>query len=146
MENSTEKKNTEGKYNVLIVDDEASVRHLIECLLQEMEYTTHHASNGAEALEILKKTAVDLIILDLLLPGKHGLNVCSKIREIDKLRNTPILIITAVYTKSKYNYQSREYGANAFMTKPFDNEAFIAQVSRLVETNKVQEICLEEPE
>ncbi|MGA1790003.1 MAG: response regulator [bacterium] len=146
MEKSTETKNTEGKYNVLIVDDEASVRHLIECLLQEMEYNTHHASNGVEALEILKKTEVDLIILDLLLPGKHGLNVCSKIREIDRLRNTPILIITAVYTKSKYNYQSREYGANAFMTKPFDNEAFIAQVSRLVETNKVQEICLEKPE
>ena len=146
MENSTEKRNTEGKYNVLIVDDEASVRHLIECLLKEMEYNTHHASNGKEALEILKKTSVDLIILDLLLPGKHGLNVCSKIREIDKLRNTPILIITAVYTKSKYNYQSREYGANAFMTKPFDNEAFIAQVSRLVETNKVQEICLEKQE
>jgi len=146
MEKSTEKKNAEGKYNVLIVDDEASVRHLIECLLQEMEYNTHHACNGAEALEILKKTEVDLIILDLLLPGKHGLNVCSKIREIDKLRNTPILIITAVYTKSKYNYQSREYGANAFMTKPFDNDAFIAQVSRLVETNKVQEICLEKPE
>ena len=146
MENSTGKKNTEGKYNVLIVDDEASVRHLIECLLKEMEYNIHHASNGAEALEFLKKTSVDLIILDLLLPGKHGLNVCSKIREIDKLRNTPILIITAVYTKSKYNYQSREYGANAFMTKPFDNEAFIAQVSRLVEANKVQEICLEKQE
>ena len=143
MSKAAEPKDTNRKYNVLVVDDEASVRHLIDCLLQEMEYNTHHASNGMEALEILKKTNVDLIILDLLLPGKHGLNVCSQIREVDKLKEIPILIITAVYTKSKYNYQSREYGANAFMTKPFDNEAFIAQVSRMVESNNVQQICLE---
>jgi len=127
----------EKQYNVLVVDDEASVRHLIDCLLKEMKYNTHHARTGDEAMEILQKTSVDLIILDLLLPGQHGLNLCSRIREIEKVRNTPILVITAVYTKSKYCYKSKEYGANGFMTKPFDVDAFMSEVSRLMKVDKV---------
>ncbi|MGA1844857.1 MAG: two-component system response regulator [bacterium] len=124
------------QYDVLVVDDEASVRRLIECLLKEVQYNTHHARSGDEALEILKKTSVDLIILDLLLPGQHGLNLCSKIREIDRVRNTPILVITAVYTKSKYCYKSKECGANGFMTKPFDVDAFMNEVNRLMKIEK----------
>jgi len=135
------KNESEKQYNVLVVDDESSVRRLIECLLQELKYNTHQACNGEEAIEILKKVNVDLIILDLLLPGKHGLDICSKIREMENLQNTPILIITAVYTKSKYNYQSKEYGANAFMTKPFEVDTFINEVSRLVNKDNKNDLA-----
>ena len=146
MAKGTEKAIKEKKYSILIVDDEAPVRRLIDCLLKEMEYNTHQASNGDEAIEILKKNHnnVHLIIMDLLLPGKHGLDICSKIRAMDNFRDIPILVITAVYTKSKYNYQSREYGADAFMTKPFDNDAFMAQVSRLLSLNEEEEFCVAE--
>lgn len=136
------KNEPDKQYNVLVVDDEISVRRLIEYLLKEMKYNTHQACNGEEAIEILKKIDVDLIILDILLPGKHGLDICSMIREMDKSRNTPIMIITGVYTKSKYNYQSKEYGANAFMTKPFEVDNFIKEVGRLVKhDNKKQLSC-----
>ncbi len=130
------------KYNVLVVDDDEAVRHLIECLLGEPEYSIHQAGNGTEAIEILKRVNVDLIILDLLLPGKHGLDICSIIRGIDKFRNIPIMIITAVYTKSRYYHQSREYGADAFVTKPFEVDTFISQVSRLLKTDNSQQMCL----
>ena len=145
MTQAAENKINEKRYNVLIVDDEPPVRRLIDCLLKELEYTTHQASNGDEAIAILKKNDnVDLIIMDLLLPGKHGLDICSKIRAMESFRDIPILVITAVYTKSKYNYQSREYGANAFMTKPFDNDAFLDQVARLIHMNTPEEICVDE--
>ena len=142
MKNTTAKNKPDKQYNVLVVDDEISVRRLIEYLLKEMKYNTHQACNGEEAIEILKKVDVDLIILDILLPGKHGLDICVKIREMEEAKNTPILIITGVYTKSKYNYQSKEYGANAFMTKPFEVDAFISEVSRLIrQDNKKQLSC-----
>lgn len=144
MKKSECQNESDKQYNVLVVDDESSVRRLIECLLQELKYNTHQACNGEEAIEILKKVDVDLIILDLLLPGKHGLDICSKIREMENLQNTPILIITAVYTKSKYNYQSKEYGANAFMTKPFEVDTFINEVSRLVNKDNKKHLCLTE--
>ena len=142
MKKAIAKNESDKKYNVLVVDDEVSVRRLIEYLLKELKYNTHQACNGEEAIEMLKKIDVDLIILDILLPGKHGLDICTQIREMDKARNTPILIITGVYTKSKYNYQSKEYGANAFMTKPFEVDTFISEVSRLLEQdNKKQLSC-----
>ncbi|MGA1841444.1 MAG: response regulator [bacterium] len=142
MKKEIAKNEPDKQYNVLVVDDEISVRRLIEYLLKEMKYNTHQACNGEEAIEILKKIDVDLIILDILLPGKHGLDICSMIREMDKSRNTPIMIITGVYTKSKYNYQSKEYGANAFMTKPFEVDNFIKEVGRLVKhDNKKQLSC-----
>ena len=89
MKKSTVQNKSDKEYNILVVDDETSVRRLIEYLLKELKYNTHQACNGEEAIEILKKIDVDLIILDILLPGKHGLDICSMIREIDKWRNTP---------------------------------------------------------
>ena len=142
MKKTIAKNEPDKQYNVLVVDDEVSVRRLIEYLLKEMKYNTHQACNGEEAIEILKKIDVDLIILDILLPGKHGLDICTMIREMDKSKNTPIMIITGVYTKSKYNYQSKEYGANAFMTKPFEVDNFMKEVNRLVNhDNKKQLSC-----
>ena len=132
MKKAIAKNEPNKQYNVLVVDDEVSVRRLIEYLLKEMKYNTHQACNGEEAIEILKKVDVDLIILDILLPGKHGLDICTMIREMDKSKNIPIMIITGVYTKSKYNYQSKEYGANAFMTKPFEVDKFMIEVDKLV--------------
>ena len=142
MKKEISKNEPDKQYNVLVVDDEISVRRLIEYLLKEMKYNTHQACNGEEAIEILKKVEVDLIILDILLPGKHGLDICSKIREMDKSKNTPILIITGVYTKTKYNYQSKECGANAFMIKPFEVDAFMDKVNKLLnKDNKKQLSC-----
>ena len=142
MKKAIAKNEPNKQYNVLVVDDEVSVRRLIEYLLKEMKYNTHQACNGEEAIEILKKVDVDLIILDILLPGKHGLDICTMIREMDKSKNIPIMIITGVYTKSKYNYQSKEYGANAFMTKPFEVDTFINEVSKLLKhDNKKQLSC-----
>ncbi|MBN2373160.1 response regulator [bacterium] len=129
-------------YKVLVVDDEDAVRLTIEEILKHLNCNVIHAGNGQEALDIVKTTNLDLIILDLLLPGKHGFSVCSDIRQMDKGRNVPILMITAVYTKMKYCHQAKEYGADAYMTKPFKLEAFINEVKRLLKIEKTQQMAV----
>ena len=130
------------KYNILVVDDEAAVRITIEEILKQLSCNILHAENGQEALDIVKTTDIDLIILDLLLPGKHGFSVCSAIREMDRGRDVPILMITAIYTKMKYCHQAREYGANAYMTKPFKMKEFIDEVKRLLKIEKSQQMTM----
>jgi len=117
----------------LIVDDDALIRQFMDDVLHEFNYHTLHASRGEEAFEILKKEAVDLIILDLLLPGKHGFYICDNIRQTNQWKDIPILIITAVYTRPKYSYQSKEVGADAFLTKPFKAKALVNEVQRLIQ-------------
>ena len=119
-------------YKILIVDDDALIRQFIDDVLKEHEYQTLQACRGEEAFAILEKNKVDLIILDLLLPGKHGFYICDKIRNTDQWKDIPILMITAVYTRAKYSNESKVIGANAFMTKPFEGKALVSQVNKLL--------------
>lgn len=130
---TSSEKNPKKRYNILIVDDDVLIRQFIDDVLQEFDYNTLHASRGEEAFEILKKKEVDLIILDLLLPGKHGFYICDNIRQVNQWRDIPILIVTAVYTRPKYSYQAKEVGANAFLTKPFKAKTLVDEVQRLLQ-------------
>lgn len=126
------------KYNILVVDDDVLIRCLIDDVLQKLDYNILHACNGEEAIEILETKDIDLIILDLYLPGKNGFEICAEIREMDKWKNIPILIMTAVYTRSKYFYKSKDFGANAFITKPFKCKTLIKQVNKLLKIENSQ--------
>ncbi|MGA1790543.1 MAG: response regulator [bacterium] len=130
-------KEIKNRYNILIVDDDAMIRQFIDDVLQAYQYQTLHACRGEEAFAILESNKVDLIILDLLLPGKHGFYICDKIRRTDKWKDIPILMITAVYTRSKYSNESKEIGANAFMTKPFEGKTLISQVGKLLNIDQI---------
>ena len=118
--------------NVLVVDDEPAIRMTIEEMLKPQGYHIFHAENGAQALKIIENNDIALVILDVLMPGKHGFYICSSIREMEKGQNIPVLIMTAVYTKMKYYYQARECGANAYIIKPFKMDALISKVNKLI--------------
>ncbi|MGA1864172.1 MAG: response regulator [bacterium] len=120
------------KYNILVVDDDVLIRCLIDDILQKLNYNILHASNGEEAIETLEAQDINLVILDLYLPGKNGFEICADIREIKKWKDIPILIMTAVYTRSQYFYKCKDFGANAFITKPFKCTTLINQVNKLL--------------
>lgn len=130
-------------HNILVVDDEPAVRMTIEEMLKPLNCTIFHASNGNEALDIIRTGEIHLVILDVLLPGRHGFYVCSSIREMDQGRNIPILMMTAVYTKMKYYYQAQECGVNAYMVKPFKMDDLISKVSKLLNINCKQQMVSE---
>jgi DNA-binding response OmpR family regulator len=126
------------KFNILVVDDDVLIRCLIDDILQKLNYNILHACNGEEAIETLTTKDIDLIILDLYLPGKNGFEICADIREVEEWKNIPILIMTAVYTRSKYFYKSKDFGANAFITKPFKCKTLINQVNKLLKIENPQ--------
>ena len=82
---------TNGK-KILIVDDDSNIAELISLYLTKEMYTTRTASDGNEAIEIFRSFQPDLVILDLMLPGRDGYEVC---REIRQMKETPIIMLSA---------------------------------------------------
>ena len=104
---------------ILVVDDEAVNLMLLERFVAKMNYQVLAASSGIQALEILKSTKVDLMILDIMMPGMSGYEVTRVVRQTHPLAELPILLLTA---KNNLEDQLRglEMGANDFITKPFE--------------------------
>jgi two-component system, OmpR family, alkaline phosphatase synthesis response regulator PhoP len=110
---------------VLIIEDDPSIVELLSIHLQDLSCQVRSTANGVEALKIVAEEKFDLIILDLMLPGLNGMEVCRNIRTRD--RNTPIMILTAK-SEEIDKVLGLETGADDYLTKPFSVREFIARV------------------
>jgi len=119
------------KLKVLVVDDEEDILNLISKVLRENGYMVLTATNGREALTIIKREMVDLIILDAMLPEIHGFDICKKIKGSQKYGNIPVIMISAIYRGWRFARDLKEsYGVDEFIEKPFK----IKDLLRSVET------------
>ncbi|ERK29606.1 response regulator transcription factor [Clostridium intestinale] len=109
---------------VLIVDDRKRIRDLVEIYLKGEGYITIKAGDGEEALEILEKNKVDLIILDIMMPKLDGIEMCLKVRET---RNIPIIMLSAK-TQDMDKILGLNTGADDYVSKPFNPLELIARV------------------
>jgi DNA-binding response OmpR family regulator len=102
---------------ILVVDDEEAIRNLLERAFTKAGYTVHSAENGEEALEILKQENIQVMFLDLKLPGMSGVELCTKIR-----KDKPIALIYAMtaYTSLFELADCRDAGFDDYFTKPFE--------------------------
>ncbi len=89
---STQRVEMENESRILIVDDEDRIRRLLKMYLEREQYTIEEADNGDTALEMAPQNDYDLILLDLMMPGKDGIEVCKGVRE---KKATPIIMLTA---------------------------------------------------
>lgn len=106
--------------NILIVEDDNSIQDILEEVLKKI-YKTYHAYSGTEALLVLEKENIDLILLDLMLPGLSGEEI------ITKVKNIPIIVITAkIDAEDKVKCLLK--GANDYITKPFDIKELLARI------------------
>lgn len=115
--------------NILLVEDEIKMAAFVKHALMEQHYSVEVVHDGNAAVEQAVITSYNLIILDIMLPGKDGLSVCSELRE--KKIQTPILLLTAkgkVYDKVK----GLDLGADDYLTKPFEIEELLARVRSLL--------------
>lgn len=112
------------KETILIVDDEKEIRDLVEIYLKNDGYNTIKASDGQEALEVLEKNDVDLIVLDVMMPKLDGIEACMKIREE---RNTPIIMLSAK-SEDMDKIFGLTTGADDYLTKPFNPLELLARV------------------
>lgn len=106
---------------ILIVEDDNDIHNLIKEVLEKEHYIVKDAYSGTEALMVLEKLNVDLILLDLMLPGLNGEEI------IKKVKNVPIIVISAkISPEDKVNVLLN--GANDYITKPFNQEELLARV------------------
>src|SRR6478672_11253967 len=112
---------------ILIVDDEPAIVELLEEHLQSEGYETEHAFSGEEALLRLEKSAPDLVILDLMLPGMDGYEVCRLMQADARLNHVPVIMLTArsAVPNKVMGYQR---GADDYMVKPFDPDELSVRV------------------
>jgi diguanylate cyclase (GGDEF)-like protein len=112
---------------ILIVDDEPAIVELLEEHLQSEGYETEHAFSGVEALVRLEKSAPDLVILDLMLPGMDGYEVCRLMQADARLNHVPVIMLTArsAVPNKVMGYQR---GADDYMVKPFDPDELSVRV------------------
>lgn len=124
---------------ILVVDDEVHIVELIKFNLESNGYSVVEAYDGNKALELAKQEDVDIIILDLMLPGIDGIEVCRRLRKDSETERIPIIMLTAKSEETD-KVLGLEIGADDYLTKPFSVRELIARIKavlrRSVDDNK----------
>lgn len=124
------------KQKILIVDDEVSIVTLLVFNVEKAGFETDTANDGLEAIQKAEKEAYDLIILDLMLPGMDGLEVCKYLRK--KEIDTPILMLTAK-DEEMDKIKGLELGADDYLTKPFSPKEVVARIKAILRRSSKSE-------
>jgi two-component system OmpR family response regulator len=117
-----------SRRTILIVEDDVQIAQLVAAELRDAAFDVSCAADGERGLEQFRGAPIDLVVLDLNLPGMDGLEVCQRIRERNRL--VPILILTARATKQDI-VRGLELGADEYLTKPFSPLELVARVRAL---------------
>jgi two-component system, OmpR family, alkaline phosphatase synthesis response regulator PhoP len=119
------------RQKVLSIEDDADIRELIKFNLEQEGYAVEEAATGAEGLDRIKRRQPDLVLLDLMLPGMPGLEICRVLRNAKETATLPILIVTAKGTEVD-KVLGLEMGADDYVVKPFSPRELIARVKALL--------------
>jgi two-component system, OmpR family, alkaline phosphatase synthesis response regulator PhoP len=115
---------------ILIADDEPDILEIIQFNLQTEGYEVHTAKNGDEALDAAKKYQPDLIILDIMMPGKNGIEVCNILRINPSFKDTLIIFLSALSDEGT-EVRGLESGADDYLTKPISPKILLSKVNAL---------------
>jgi len=116
---------------VLVVDDEADIRELVRLNLAREGYEVADCETGEQALSLARTTRPDLIVLDLMLPGMDGLEVCRRLKADPRTSHILVVILTAKGEEADV-VAGLEIGADDYVTKPFSGKVLVARVRRLL--------------
>ncbi len=119
-----------SQLTVLVVEDEAKIAQILQDYLKNNDYNTHWIDDGSEVVDWVRQNSPDLILLDLMLPGKDGITICQELR---KFSEVPIIMITARIEEID-RVLGLEIGANDYVCKPFSPREVMARVKALFRT------------
>ena len=122
---------------VLVVDDQPANIRLLEAILAPRGYDVATATSGEEALEAISRTPVDLVLLDIVMPGLDGYEVCRRIRGQVDTAYLPVVMVTASGEEEKI--KALEAGADDFLTKPINQSELLARVASLARIKRYQD-------
>src|SRR5713226_8343352 len=121
--------------HILVIDDEPDIRESLEILLSAEGYRVDLAPNATEGLKRLENSTFDLVLLDLMMPDKSGMQVLEEIRGRD--RETPVFLITA-YGSVEVAVNALKRGANDYFSKPWDNEKLLVEIEHMISKRQLE--------
>jgi DNA-binding response OmpR family regulator len=116
---------------VLVVEDDAMARDLVEQILDDAGYRVLAAESGARAIEIVRNGPPDLVVLDIMMPGMEGREVCRWLRSNPSTEAVPVIFLSAIDSLAE-KLKAFEAGGNDFVSKPFDDRQFLKKVKDLL--------------
>jgi DNA-binding response OmpR family regulator len=124
------------KPRILIADDDAFIRRPLQWILQQEGFTAETAADGDECLEQLRSDPPDLLVLDVMMPGLDGFEICRRMKDDPHLRNVPVVLLSA---RGREHDRERglALGAAEYLTKPYSPNDLLVRIRGLLETNPV---------
>ena len=122
----------EAKLNILVVDDYVENVELLEELLTSSGYEVRTASDGDEALQRVKESHPDLILLDIMMPKMDGYQVCEALRAKDDTKEIPIIFVTAKTEVKDWTHAIFNVGVNSYITKPINPKKLLDKVKSVL--------------
>ena len=117
---------------ILLIEDEGNILEAITFILSRAGWEVQGHGNGATALEAVGRIGPDVLVLDVMLPGRSGLEILRDLRAAPETARLPVLMLTAK-GQARDRETAMEMGANAYLTKPFANAELLETVNRLAE-------------
>jgi adenylate cyclase len=127
---------------VLVVDDLAPNLKLMQAVLEPRGCVVRTATSGEQALQILAETIVDVVLLDVLMPGIDGYQTCARIKSDERTAMLPVVMVTA--SGDQQRLRALEVGADEFITKPFDHAELLARVRSLARVKRLHDTVVEQ--
>ena len=128
----------QNRPRILCVDDERLNRTIVRDMLDSAKYQVFEAENGEEALKILEDQTIDIILLDINMPGIDGFEVCRRIKANERLRHIPVIMVTAL-TETEDRIKGIEAGAEDYINKPFNEAEVLARIKMLLNVKELNE-------
>lgn len=128
-----------AKQTILLIEDEQSIAELVKYNLEQEGCVALHADNGAQGVELAIEESPDLVLLDLMLPGMSGLDVCKTLRQNPKTKNIPIIMLTAK-SEEIDKVIGLELGADDYVTKPFSPRELVARIKAVIRRSSQENI------
>jgi two-component system, OmpR family, response regulator len=122
--------------HVLVVDDDDAIRDLLCDFLHENQLTTHQAANHAQMWQVLQQKVPDVVILDINMPQRNGIELCRELRESPKYHRIPIIMLTA-RTSSLDTIVGLETGADDYVAKPFEPLELLSRIRSVVRRSRM---------
>jgi DNA-binding response OmpR family regulator len=121
-----------SKKNVMVIEDDPEVLEMLTDFLEIKGFNVTAESDGVKALEIIPRILPDIIVMDLLLPGEHGLNLIKTVKEKHFI---PIIIISGIYHEEEIESIIEEYFVEDFIKKPINLDNLAGKINKIIDVN-----------
>lgn len=126
----------EENAKILVVDDDSGIGEMLHTLLEFYGFEVTVTEKPGQTEEIILNKKIDLVMLDMLISGVNGTEVCARLRENERTKDVPVLMMSALHDAGA---KCREAGANDFIAKPFEMDDLISKIKEVLEKSHIKE-------